>query len=464
MPSFGNYDPRTFGWTYPAPAGDIVPFTHRGVPFPNGVNVAVAPLFRAALDLIAPRLPGGLVTPGCWGFNDRPVTGGGAPSFHAYGLAIDVNAPTNPYLSPDDWAAGKRSAPHTIPDDTGAQVRGLGMEWGGDWTGLKDYMHLEVHLTPAEAATMARGFPVDVLDYSSGWPAPSAIKATRYVGIVRYIGTPGRSKNLTRTEASAMRAAGIPIALVYEDTAGWMTRGAGAGESAARAALADAADCGVGVRNVYFACDVDVTSAAQMGSVADCLDGAARVLGRARTGVYGEADVIDAMLGAGHATWGWQTRAWSGGRLSARAHLLQQIGYVSVGGVQCDRNTVLNDDWGQWPGPTEEDDVGAEDVWDFELEVPAANRALFALPKYPAADWLRGPNIRAALLAQQVSALSGAITALSKLVGANEANDLTAEQVEAAAKAGAEAALQENVVQVDVEVHGQQATPTEPNA
>jgi len=62
----------------------------------------------------------------------------------------------------------------------------------------------------------------DVLDYSSGWPAPAAIKAARYVGVVRYIGTAGRSKNLTRTEAQQMHAAGIPIALAYEDSAGWM--------------------------------------------------------------------------------------------------------------------------------------------------------------------------------------------------------------------------------------------------
>lgn len=192
-----------------------------------------------------------------------------------------------------------------------------------------------------------------VLDYSSGWPLPAAVLADRYVGIVRYIGTPGRGKNLGQAEAHAMAAAGIPIGLVYEDGARWMLNGAPAGARAARAALVDATSCGVGVRCVYFACDVDVTSAEQMAAVERCLDGAAGVLGLERVGVYGEADVIDACLSGKHATWGWQTRAWSGGRMSELAHLLQQIGYVYPGGVQADRSTVLKADWGQWPNPTQ---------------------------------------------------------------------------------------------------------------
>jgi len=112
----------------------------------------------------------------------------------------------------------------------------------------------------------------------------------------------------------------------------------------------------VGVRCVYLAADFDVTSSAQMTTVERCLDGAAGVLGRGRVGVYGEADVIDACLGTRHATFGWQTRAWSGGRVSGRAHLLQQVGYVYPGGVQCDRSTVLKADWGQWPDPAGGDD------------------------------------------------------------------------------------------------------------
>lgn len=193
-----------------------------------------------------------------------------------------------------------------------------------------------------------------VLDYSAGWPAPAAVIDAGYVGVVRYIGTPGRSKNLTRAEAQQMHSAGVPVALVYETTAGWALGGAQVGADAARAAVADATVCGVQVRCVYLAVDVDVTDAQQMQAVQRTLDGAAGVLGRDRTGVYGEADVIDACVPV-HAAYGWQTRAWSGGKVSGRAAILQQVGYVDVDGVQCDRSTVLDDDWGQWPYQGDDD-------------------------------------------------------------------------------------------------------------
>ena len=134
-----------------------------------------------------------------------------------------------------------------------------------------------------------------------------------------------------------------------------MLGGFEAGIAAAKAVLLDATDCAIGLRAAYFACDVDITDQAQMVAVERCLDGAAEVLGRARVGVYGEYDVIEACLGGEHATWGWQTKAWSGGKLSKKAHLLQRLGYVYPGGVQCDKNTVLQEDWGGWKANMEED-------------------------------------------------------------------------------------------------------------
>lgn len=303
---------------------------------------------------------------------------------------------------------------------------------------------------------------VDVLDYSASWPPPAAVRAGGYVGVVRYIGTPGRGKNLTAAEARAMLSAGIPVGLVYEEGAGWMRGGSAAGVQAARRALADAKDCGVGVRCVYFAADFDVIAAGEMAAIEQCLDGAAGVLGRARVGVYGEADVIDACLSAGHATWGWQTRAWSRGRVSTRAHLLQQIGAVHPGGVECDRSTVLRPDWGQWPAPDGtttnlEDDVSAEDVWKQSIPVPANAKQLFARPAYTAAELLMGPNIRGAQLAQTVTAqgkqiteLTGTVTGLTQLLAAQQPG-LTAEQITDAVAAA--------VIRVRVEVDTDQPDP-----
>ena len=308
----------------------------------------------------------------------------------------------------------------------------------------------------------------EALDYSSGWPSPAAIKAAGYVGVVRYVGTPGHSKNLTRTEAQAMAAAGVPIALVYESTAGWILGGFQAGAGAARAALADAAACGVTVRCVYFAADIDVTSAAQMAAIEKALDGAAGVLGRERVGVYGEADVIDACLGGGYAVWGWQTRAWSGGRLSDRAHLLQQIGYVYPGGVQADRNTVLRPDWGQTPAP------GAAHQEDITMD--AATQAYLdgqfgALKGAIRVTWFGDDpddtkdigthpyNLQAIVAAQQaqarqLAALAGTVTALSGMIAAGT-NDLTAAEVTAAVQE----ALDKSLVHVDISVAGQPTPP-----
>lgn len=194
----------------------------------------------------------------------------------------------------------------------------------------------------------------DVLDYSSGRPRATVVRAAGYAGAVRYAGTRGHGKNLTQSEAQDYQAAGLPLSFVYESTAGWVLGGREAGAAAARAAMADLVGIGYDrseIRCVYFAADIDITTPGQMVLLGGCLDGAAAVMGLERTGVYGEHDVIEAMLRGGRATWGWQTRAWSGGQVSGRAHLLQQIGAVRVDGVECDRNTVLKPDWGQTPGP-----------------------------------------------------------------------------------------------------------------
>jgi hypothetical protein len=212
----------------------------------------------------------------------------------------------------------------------------------------------------------------EVLDYSAGWPRTIA----PYVGTVRYVGTPGRGKNLTLAEAIAREADGTPQAYVYESTAGWMLGGRPAGSAAANAAAQDLHDLGQPYRVVYLACDIDITDSTQFAAVDACLDGAASVLGRSKVGIYGEADVIDHCMGNGKAAYGWQTRAWSGGRVSGRACLLQQVGYVTVDGVQCDRNTILKDDWGQWPV---EDDVSYDDAVKAlrdVLRLPAAGLAV----------------------------------------------------------------------------------------
>ena len=85
-------------------------------------------------------------------FNCRRVTGGRRWSEHAYGRAIDVNPIENPYVFPDGTTSHRRSRPYLRRDRIrpgmayagGPLVRAFrkaGWEWGGRWSGAKDYQH-----------------------------------------------------------------------------------------------------------------------------------------------------------------------------------------------------------------------------------------------------------------------------------------------------------------------------------
>lgn len=85
------------------------------------------------------------------GFNFRLVTNGDTYSLHAYGLAIDVNPKMNPYVS-EDYVLPQNAMAYvdreqTIPgmiqsgDALHQAFTSRGWEWGGDWSGFKDYQH-----------------------------------------------------------------------------------------------------------------------------------------------------------------------------------------------------------------------------------------------------------------------------------------------------------------------------------
>lgn len=81
----------------------------------------------------------------------RPAVGSANWSYHAYGLAIDVNPFHNPYLK-GDLVIPELASAYTdrdaerigmiFPGDVvvGA-FSGIGWSWGGDWNTLKDWMH-----------------------------------------------------------------------------------------------------------------------------------------------------------------------------------------------------------------------------------------------------------------------------------------------------------------------------------
>jgi D-alanyl-D-alanine carboxypeptidase len=85
-------------------------------------------------------------------FNCRKATGSSSFSQHAYGLAVDINPCENPYVSSDGSIAHPdcvkfgdrdRDDPGVIHanDPVVKAFRSIGWEWGGVWSGARDYQH-----------------------------------------------------------------------------------------------------------------------------------------------------------------------------------------------------------------------------------------------------------------------------------------------------------------------------------
>jgi len=135
----------------------------------------------------------------------------------------------------------------------------------------------------------------------------------------------------------------------------------------AKDAAAQAKSCGMPAgRPIYFAVDFDASSS-QQSAINAYLDGAASVLGKNRTGIYGGYNPVKRALDGGHCAWAWQTYAWSGGKWDSRAQLQQYSNDHTIGGVGLDYDRSTKNDYGQWkvgvspappqPPTTEEDDM-----------------------------------------------------------------------------------------------------------
>jgi hypothetical protein len=89
---------------------------------------------------------------GC--YNCRKIAGSSKWSYHAWGIAIDINANlTSGWgIYDSNWpppAAACQSLATAIKSRIKLGTTGKSIfYWGGDWTSLKDYMHFEVHVTP----------------------------------------------------------------------------------------------------------------------------------------------------------------------------------------------------------------------------------------------------------------------------------------------------------------------------
>jgi hypothetical protein len=113
------------------------------------VRAEIAPLVQRLVSDLE-RQHGPFHTGQCWGFANRAIRGSNTPSNHSWGLAIDLDAPSNPMTT-------DRGARHTIGSYASGVAAQYGFRWGGDYRGRKDYMHFEFMGTPASAAALTSG-------------------------------------------------------------------------------------------------------------------------------------------------------------------------------------------------------------------------------------------------------------------------------------------------------------------
>jgi len=170
------------------------------------------------------------------------------------------------------------------------------------------------------------------VDFSWARPGGAAIKAAGKTFVMRYLYPDGQGgKGLDLSEVQDYRAHGLAIGVVWESSKNRALDGFAAGAQDARTSVAQLAALGMSGTPVFFAVDWDATSA-QYAAIGSYLDGATSVLGKNKTGLYAGFGPIDALVGV-HCAYGWQTYAWSGGRVSSKAHVYQyRNGQVLNGG------------------------------------------------------------------------------------------------------------------------------------
>jgi D-alanyl-D-alanine carboxypeptidase len=101
-----------------------------------------------------------LVWPGNWGYAERPVRGQTAVlSNHASGTAVDCMAPRHPLgTAPSaNFSPGQIQQIHTLIGFCTTRGGRRVLRWGGDYTGRKDGMHIEINdgVTAADVKEIA---------------------------------------------------------------------------------------------------------------------------------------------------------------------------------------------------------------------------------------------------------------------------------------------------------------------
>lgn len=207
------------------------------------------------------------------------------------------------------------------------------------------------------------------VDFAFGRPGAAALVAAGKTFVLRYAPYPGDGgKGLTLDEVQEYHAAGLGIGLVFESTGGRPHGGYANGREDGLIARQGADSVGFpDSLPIYFAVDYDVVSGPDWQAIADYFRGINSVLPVLQMGDYGEADVIDFCHDNGLTAWHWQTAAWSGGRVSQWAHLLQYQNEEIINGAEVDFDRSFGDEQGLWWPEQQEDELTANERMLFTL-------------------------------------------------------------------------------------------------
>jgi hypothetical protein len=188
---------------------------------------------------------------------------------------------------------------------------------------------------------------IEGVDFSYARPGGAALVAAGKHFVVRYI-RPGDGRSLTTAEIADYRAHGLAICLVFESTANRALSGKAAGAADAISAQSNAAALGIPTTvSIYFAVDFDA-AASQYVAIDAYLQGAASVIGLARTGIYGHAALMAHCQSVKTASRFWQTYAWSRGTVFPGYDLYQYLNGQTINGSAVDFCRALKADYGQW--------------------------------------------------------------------------------------------------------------------
>lgn len=196
------------------------------------------------------------------------------------------------------------------------------------------------------------------VDYSFSRPDINCLWNNDKRFVVRYATSLSSNKQASYSEIQALLNKGFLVCIVYQDDTGDPLRGYNEGVKDGKAAQHDLDTWGLPRIPIYFALDQDPNplSANQIDNIHAYFRGVQTTIPYGRTGIYGGHRAIELFVPT-TVHLGWQTYAWSSGKVSSKAHLYQYRNGVNLCGGQVDLNKNLKTNFGQWPETTKEDDM-----------------------------------------------------------------------------------------------------------